>query len=143
MPSKVFCIADGVCVMAVVYQVSIHSLIQVLVVSCVWGMASVAFAQNKGVSQEITALLEKLESSQCEFNRNGSWYGASKARSHLERKLAYIEARGELKSTEQFIELAATQSSFTGQAYQVRCHATQAVPSQEWLMSQLKEIRGR
>lgn len=120
-----------------------HRFIQVLFVSSLWGVASIAFAQSDAVNQEINTLLSRLESSHCEFNRNGSWYSASKARSHLERKLAYIEARGELKSTEQFIELAATQSSFTGRAYQVRCPSAQAVPSQGWLMSQLEEIRGR
>jgi len=105
------------------------------------GMAGVAFAQTPVVNQEISELLSRLESSQCEFNRNGTWYAPEKARNHLERKLAYIEARGDLKSTEQFIELAATRSSFTGRAYQVRCPSSPAVSSQTWLMGILKDMR--
>ncbi len=116
--------------------------LQFLLVVCLFSVSGATLAQADVVNQEITALLSRLESSQCEFNRNGDWYGPAKARSHLERKRAYIEARGELQSTEQFIELAATQSSFTGRAYQVRCPANSAVPSRTWLMAILKEIRG-
>ena len=51
------------------------------------------------------------------------------------------EGRGTVASTEQFIELAATKSSSSGQSYQVKCGAVAAVPSAQWLGQQLKQIR--
>ena len=45
---------------------------------------------------EVKALLDKLIASSCEFNRNGDWYSAAEAKSHLERKL---KLNPELKQT--------------------------------------------
>ncbi len=66
---------------------------------------------------EIDALMSKLEASGCEFNRNGNWYPGTEAKSHLLRKLKYLEDKGMVQSTEQFIELAASSSSMTGENY--------------------------
>lgn len=93
------------------------------------------------VRAEIDALLAKLESSGCEFNRNGSWHGGAEARKHLLRKLDYIERRGTVQSTEQFIELAATGSSASGKPYLVRCGKQEPVQSREWLTRELAPIR--
>jgi hypothetical protein len=93
------------------------------------------------VQKEIDALLGRLQSSGCRFNRNGSWYDAAEARDHLLQKLQYIEGHGTLGSTEQFIELAATKSSFSGKPYQVQCGAAPAVDSAAWLTQQLKQLR--
>jgi hypothetical protein len=94
------------------------------------------------VRAEIDALLAKLESSGCQFNRNGSWHGAGEAKAHLLRKLEYIERRGTVQSTEQFIELAATGSSRSGKPYLVRCGSEAPVPSRQWLTRELAPIRG-
>lgn len=93
------------------------------------------------VRAEIDQLLTKLQASGCEFNRNGSWYSGAEAKDHLLRKLEYIENKGTLQSTEQFIELAASKSSFSGKAYQVRCGNEPAQESQAWLTKQLGAIR--
>jgi YD repeat-containing protein len=94
------------------------------------------------VRTEIDALLTSLQSSGCQFNRNGSWYSGAEARDHLLRKLRYIERGDAIQSTEQFIELAASRSSSSGQAYQVRCDGQAAATSQTWLTRQLTAIRG-
>jgi hypothetical protein len=94
------------------------------------------------IRAEIDALMNRLQSSGCQFNRNGSWYSGAEARDHLLRKLAYFEDKSTVKSTEQFIELAATKSSMSGQAYQVKCGATPAVESKAWLTGQLTALRG-
>jgi len=60
-------------------------------------------------------LLRRLEASGCEFNRNGNWYPAAEAESHLLRKLNYLQDRDMVQTTEQFIELAASSSSMSGQ----------------------------
>lgn len=100
--------------------------------------ASPASSQVRG---EIEVLLARLQSSGCQFQRNGSWYSASAARDHLLRKLEYIERRNTLRSTEQFIKLAASKSSSSGKPYQVKCGTEAAVESQQWLNNQLASMR--
>ena len=91
---------------------------------------------------EIDTLLASLASSGCEFQRNGSWHNATEARSHLLRKLDYLEKKNLVKRTEDFIDGAASSSSVSGKAYQVRCAGGKAVESSGWMRSQLKVIRG-
>jgi hypothetical protein len=90
---------------------------------------------------EIDALLLRLQSSGCSFNRNGSWYEAREARAHLLKKLEYLEDRDLVQTTEQFIERAATGSSMSGKPYLVRCGTAQPVESRIWLTRQLKALR--
>jgi hypothetical protein len=90
---------------------------------------------------EIDALLAKLQASGCQFNRNGSWYNGLEAKEHLLRKLEYLEGKGNILSTEQFIEVGASKSSSSGQAYSVKCSGQSAVSSQAWLTQQLSAIR--
>lgn len=90
---------------------------------------------------EIDALLARLQSSGCQFDRNGSWYSASDAKDHILRKLEYIEGKSGIQSTEQFIELAASKSSSSGKPYHVKCGTDAAVESQQWLSKQLMLIR--
>jgi hypothetical protein len=91
---------------------------------------------------EIDALLTRLQTSGCQFNRNGSWYSGPEARTHLQRKLEYLENKGLVETTEQFIERGASQSSMTGRAYLVKCGTGQPVESRVWLATQLQAIRG-
>jgi hypothetical protein len=90
---------------------------------------------------EIDALLTKLQSSACEFNRNGSWYNADQAKSHLQMKLRYLEDRNLVQTAEQFIERAATGSSMSGKPYLVRCSPSAPVESSVWLTTELKAVR--
>ncbi len=90
---------------------------------------------------EIDALMATLQTSACEFNRNDSWHNAVEAKTHLLRKLDYLEGKNAVQSTEQFIELAASKSSLSGQAYQVKCGSAAPVDSKSWLNTQLKLIR--
>jgi len=90
---------------------------------------------------EIDGLMSRLEASACEFNRNGAWHTAAEARTHLLRKLRYLEDKGMVRSTEQFIELAASGSSTTGRPYLVRCGSGAPVASATWLHSQLQAMR--
>lgn len=93
------------------------------------------------VRAEINALMARLESSGCQFFRNGDWHSGAEAKTHLLRKLDAVEGKATVAKTEQFIELAATRSSSSGQAYQVRCGQTAPVPSATWLGSQLQSLR--
>ncbi len=107
------------------------------------GIAAVALAAplSPAAKAEIDGLLARLEASGCEFNRNGSWYPAPEAKSHLLRKLAYLEDRGAVQTAEQFIKLGGSGSSMSGKPYLVRCGNAASVESGTWLRSQLQLIR--
>jgi hypothetical protein len=94
-------------------------------------------------AHEIEQLIAGLGASGCEFQRNGSWYAAKKAEAHLRRKYEWLRERNLAATAEQFIERAATKSSMSGRAYQVRCAGQSAVPSAEWLRARLVEVRKR
>ena len=91
--------------------------------------------------KEITQLLDRIETSNCSFNRNGSWYPPAEARKHLQMKLDYMVKRNMLGSTEEFISKAATASSVSGEAYQIRCGTQAPVASATWLTAELKRLR--
>lgn len=92
---------------------------------------------------EIDTLLNRLGNSGCQFNRNGSWYNSVDAKAHLTKKLDYLIEKKKVGGTEQFIELAASSSSMSGKAYQVKCGAAQPVPSSAWLNAELQVVRAK
>lgn len=102
-----------------------------------------AEAPSATTREEITGLLHALGASHCDFYRNGSWYDSTNAESHLQRKLDYFERKDLLSTTDAFIEDAASQSSMSGEAYQVRCPDQPAQPSADWLKQKLQELRQR
>ena len=89
---------------------------------------------------EIAHLLVYLSTSGCEFYRNGSWYNAEAARSHLERKYKYLLKKQLISSAEDFIAKAATQSSMSSETYQVRC-GKDIFPCAAWLNAELARLR--
>ena len=115
--------------------------LQFFLLSCLFAAAVAAAPLAPAAKAEIDGLLSRLEASGCQFNRNGTWYNAADAKAHLQAKLKYFEDRGAVQSAEQFIELAASSSSVTGQAYLVKCESGAAIPSSAWLQSQLQLIR--
>jgi hypothetical protein len=99
-------------------------------------------AEPPAVAQdEVAHLLGYLSHSGCEFNRNGSWYGPAKAVDHLTQKYQYLRERGLVTSAEDFIALAASESSMSGKPYQVRCAGNPPVLSSEWLRAELTRHR--
>ncbi|MDE2451957.1 MAG: DUF5329 domain-containing protein [Burkholderiales bacterium] len=98
-------------------------------------------APAASVRTEVDALMTYVQSSGCRFYRNGTWYGASDARSHLRDKYEFLALRGLVDTTEAFIDRAATRSSLSGQPYQVKCGDSAAVPSGPWLHLRLARLR--
>ena len=90
---------------------------------------------------EVDALLTRLQTSGCEFNRNGSWYAGAEARAHLQKKLDYLEGKGLVSTAEQFIERGAATSSMSGKPYLVRCAGQATVESAVWLKAALVQVR--
>ena len=76
-----------------------------------------AVASNAGTpKEEIEHLIAHLGSSGCRFHRNGSWYTAERAVSHLTRKYAHLRERslvptaGQPSSTSRIREAPTTHS---------------------------------
>jgi hypothetical protein len=113
-----------------------------LVALLLGGVPWVCAAQlSPAAKQEIHGLLHAVGSSGCEFIRGGTPHAAAKAQSHLFLKYEYLEARDQLKSTEDFIAKAATRSSMTGEAYAIRCAGTGQMASEDWMKARLKAMR--
>lgn len=104
--------------------------------------AAQAATPSPATQAEIAHLLDYLGNSKCEFHRNGTWHTAADARRHLEKKRDYLLKRSLIGSAEDFIDRAASSSSMTGEKYKVRCKPNPAVPSAEWLKTELKRYRG-
>jgi Family of unknown function (DUF5329) len=105
-------------------------------------LAPVVRAAPPAIAQtEITYLLGFIASSACEFFRNGSWYDGKKAAAHLRDKYEILATGDRIQTAEDFIELAATKSSLSGQPYQVRCSGERAVTSNQWLHDMLARYR--
>lgn len=87
---------------------------------------------------EIQYLLSFIDQSSCIFIRNGTEYDAQDARKHIEKKYNYLKSR--LNSADDFIEQAASKSSFSGEAYKVKC-SEQYLTTEQWLLAALKDYR--
>jgi capsule polysaccharide modification protein KpsS len=90
---------------------------------------------------EIDHLLDFVESSGCEFYRNGSWYDSKQARAHLRYKYDALMAADRIQTAEDFIEKAATKSSVSGRVYEIRCNGGTAVATGQWLREELARYR--
>jgi hypothetical protein len=97
--------------------------------------------QDAGARQEIAHLLDFVAQSGCQFNRNGSWHDSKAARDHLKEKYDYLQRRDLVPDTKSFIERAASESSFSHKAYQVRCGNGQTITSAQWLNTELARYR--
>ncbi|MEL1264134.1 DUF5329 domain-containing protein [Pseudoxanthomonas putridarboris] len=99
-------------------------------------------APSPQAKQEIQQLMDSLSDSQCEFQRNGTWHGRAEARRHLQRKYDYLLKKDLVDTAEQFIERAASASSLSGRAYQVRCPGQPVQPAGDWFRRRLDALRG-
>ncbi len=88
--------------------------------------------------REIAHLLDYLQTSGCTFVRNGEAADAASARSHVARKYDYVKSR--VHTAEDFIRLAATRSSVSGEPYRVRCPGGDAATG-DWLTQELARYR--
>jgi hypothetical protein len=104
--------------------------------------SAVQAAEPANTKVEIAHLFTTLETSGCMFNRNGSWHDAKEAAAHLHTKYAYLQNLNLVPSTEKFIERAATESSFSNKAYQIKCADNVVQPSAPWFLAVLLKYRG-
>ena len=111
-----------------------------LMLGVLWG--SVARAEPPArVQAEVNFLLNFVEGSGCAFYRNGTWHDSKEAQAHLRDKYKWLASRNLINTTEAFIDRAATQSSFTGLSYKVKCNGGVTITSSQWLRSELTLMR--
>ncbi len=89
--------------------------------------------------QEVEHLLVFIKNSACVLNRNGTDYPAEEGLQHIKKKYDYF--RDDIKNTEDFIALAATKSTMSGEYYKVKCPGKKTINTQHWLLSELKKYR--
>ncbi len=100
-------------------------------------------AEPVSTKTEIAHLFATLEASNCQFNRNGTWHSAKEASAHLANKYKYLQDRDLVQTAEKFIERAATESSLSGKAYQIKCADGVVQPSAPWFQAILLKYRGK
>ncbi len=98
-------------------------------------------AESATTKAEVAYLFTTLETSSCQFYRNGSWHDAKEAATHLHTKYKYLQNLNLVPSAEKFIERAATESSFSNKAYQIKCADSVAQPSAPWFQAALLKYR--
>jgi hypothetical protein len=98
-------------------------------------------APSPMATQEINHLFAYLKNSGCEFQRNNSWYTTTDAAAHLQTKYDYLIRKDRISSAEDFIELAATESSMSGKPYRVKCADGASVNSGLWFRDELARYR--
>jgi Family of unknown function (DUF5329) len=121
-----------------------RQLLQLLMLSVLLNVAFIRFAraaEPAATKFEIAHLFTVLEASNCQFYRNGSWYGAKDASAHLQSKYMYLKDKDLVPSAEKFIERAATESSLSGKAYQIKCADNVAQASAPWFTAALLKYR--
>jgi Family of unknown function (DUF5329) len=95
------------------------------------------------VQQEIDYLLRYIGDSACEFKRNGSWNTAKAAQAHVRMKYDSLLSQGQIETTKDFIDHAATKSSLSGQPYEIKCGADSPIPSNLWLNNELARYQAQ
>jgi hypothetical protein len=92
------------------------------------------------MASEIDHLIEYIESSDCTFIRNEKVHDNQNASDHIQKK--YAHTKRWIKSTEDFIKYAATESSMSGRPYYVKCDGIR-IPTAQWLTEELARFRNK
>jgi Family of unknown function (DUF5329) len=119
--------------------VRVRRLVAGVVIACIVLVSGPATAEPPtSAPEDIQYLLDAIGRSGCEFYRNGSWYAAADARSHLARKYRAVDKKRPVRSVQDFIDWAGTSSSMTGEPYRVRCPGSDAMTSADWFRRELE-----
>jgi hypothetical protein len=92
-----------------------------------------------GTSGEIDHLITFVRNSSVTFIRNGKEYPSTAAAEHLQKKRDHFQK--EIKTTEDFIQLAATKSLATGQPYLIKTRDGNTQECGKWLLAELERLR--
>ncbi len=116
-----------------------HRLLIVMITAFSLLLTAPAMALTPQEEIRVDKLLTELgKQSSISFIRNDTEYNAVDAESHLRLKLSKTKKR--LKTTEQFIDNAASKSSISGSEYQVKISDQQTVTANQYLHDLLKKV---
>ncbi len=101
-------------------------------------MLAVAGARGADPAQEVRDLIARVAASGCTFIRNGTAHDAAAAADHLQLK--YRRGERYVDTAEQFIDRLASESSWTGRPYLIRCDGV-TEPARDWLYRALEDQR--
>jgi len=112
-------------------------LVRVFVLLVIYSAVPARAAES--LEQTIAFLLHRIETADATFIRNGQTHTPQEAVAHVRAK--YEHFKGQIKTPEDFIRLAATKSLLTGQPYLVRTRDGKEMPLNAWLSNALREHR--
>ena len=120
--------------------VTARRLVAGTVITCIVLVGDPARAEPSASApaEGIQYLLDAIGRSGCEFYRNGSWYAAADARSHLASKYRQVDEKRPVRSVQDFIDWVGARSSMTGEPYRVRCPGSDAMTSADWFRRELE-----
>ncbi len=102
--------------------------------------ASCTVARTLSEQQKISALIDAIRQLKgASFIRNGEDHSAIDAADHLAMKVK--RAGNKVKTATQFIDRVASQSSITGQAYQIRMADGKLVNAGDFLRAELAKLK--
>jgi len=104
-------------------------------------LSTFAFAVDKATEAEIDHLLAYVKKTECKYIRNGTVHDGQEAAEHIKAK--YDHYKDEIKTTEDFIRLSATQSLISGKKYYIECTGQEKMQSSQWLLEELKRFRSK
>lgn len=100
---------------------------------------SLPILSRAGTSEEIDHLIAFVRNSKVTFVRNGQEYSSTTAADHLQKKRDHFQK--EIKTTEDFVQLAATRSLVTGQPYLIKTRDGNTQECGKWLLAELERLR--
>ena len=109
-------------------------LVSVALLACLSSTSALADEDAATIEQLLVAVGE----SACTFIRNGKEYSSAAAEDHLRMK--YRRGKRWASDAESFIDRIASKSSFSGKPYRIRCGASPAKLTSEWLSARLDEL---
>jgi len=115
-------------------------ILKLLLVLALGFMAGTAMARAPlSETQKIESLISSIESLKgAVFIRNGSEYSAVQAAHHMRMK--WDKAGSRVKTAEDFIEKCASESSMSGEKYQIRFANGKTENSGDYLHEELRKI---
>jgi hypothetical protein len=121
-------------------EVMMKLLLQISLALLLGLLASVAVARAPLTEiQKIESLITSIETLKgAVFIRNGSEYSAEQAAHHIRMK--WDKAGSRVKTAEDFIEKCASQSSMSGEKYQIRFANGKVQNSEDYFREELRKI---
>jgi hypothetical protein len=94
------------------------------------GINALSLVAVESLEQTVDFLLHRIETADATFLRNGQAHTPQEAVAHVRAK--YEHFKGQIKTPEDFIRMAATKSLLTGQPYLVRTRDGKEMPLNAW-----------